>query len=161
MGRAYMTHIYRPQKNRLFLTGSQNHRRNRRKKKASVSFAVVLLFAGFFWGQKLVFSPNTSSVSLHTPPSPSGEQTYVLKGKGTECLITNNQENLLPVFSFVYPLEEEGGITSGYGERISPIDGKEEFHPAVDIAAPHGSPFWRYRRAWWKKWGSAIFMGTM
>ena len=32
-----------------------------------------------------------------------------------------------------------GTLTSGYGERIHPIDGNTEFHTGVDIAAPKGS----------------------
>ena len=34
----------------------------------------------------------------------------------------------------------EGTLTSGYGERIHPMDGAEEFHTGVDIAAPTGTP---------------------
>lgn len=33
-----------------------------------------------------------------------------------------------------------GDITSGYGRRLNPISGREEFHRAVDISAPLGSP---------------------
>ncbi len=33
-----------------------------------------------------------------------------------------------------------GSITSGYGERVNPITNKKEFHRAVDIAAPLGTP---------------------
>ena len=32
-----------------------------------------------------------------------------------------------------------GTLTSGYGERIHPIDGTKEFHTGVDIAAPMGA----------------------
>lgn len=35
---------------------------------------------------------------------------------------------------------ESGTLTSGYGERLHPIDGVEEFHTGVDIAAPAGTP---------------------
>lgn len=35
---------------------------------------------------------------------------------------------------------ESGTLTSGYGERLHPIDGAEEFHTGVDIAAPQGTP---------------------
>lgn len=35
---------------------------------------------------------------------------------------------------------ESGTLTSGYGDRIHPIDGVEEFHTGVDVAAPSGTP---------------------
>lgn len=38
----------------------------------------------------------------------------------------------------VAPLES-GKLTSGYGERIHPINGEQEFHTGVDIAAPLGT----------------------
>ena len=34
---------------------------------------------------------------------------------------------------------ESGTLTSGYGERIHPIEGITEFHDGVDIAAPTGT----------------------
>ena len=40
--------------------------------------------------------------------------------------------------SAMAPLES-GTLTSDYGERIHPINGTEEFHTGVDIAAPMGS----------------------
>lgn len=42
------------------------------------------------------------------------------------------------VVSAVPPLES-GTLTSAYGERIHPINGQEEFHNGVDIAAPQGA----------------------
>ncbi len=39
---------------------------------------------------------------------------------------------------FVFPLA--GRITDRYGYRIHPIQGDENFHSGVDIAAPHGAP---------------------
>lgn len=38
----------------------------------------------------------------------------------------------------IAPLES-GTLTSAYGERIHPIDGTQEFHTGVDIAAPMGA----------------------
>lgn len=34
---------------------------------------------------------------------------------------------------------ESGTLTSGYGQRIHPINGTEEFHSGVDVAAPLGT----------------------
>lgn len=34
---------------------------------------------------------------------------------------------------------ERGTLTSGYGQRIHPINGTEEFHSGVDVAAPLGT----------------------
>ena len=33
-----------------------------------------------------------------------------------------------------------GRITSAYGRRVNPISGREEFHRAIDLSAPKGSP---------------------
>jgi len=33
-----------------------------------------------------------------------------------------------------------GRITSAYGRRINPISGREEFHRAIDLSAPEGTP---------------------
>ena len=43
------------------------------------------------------------------------------------------------VVTAVPPLES-GTLTSGFGERIHPINGNEEFHSGVDIAAIDGTP---------------------
>lgn len=40
---------------------------------------------------------------------------------------------------FLWPISIKGTITSGYGNRISPISGRREFHLGVDIAAPRGT----------------------
>ncbi len=44
-----------------------------------------------------------------------------------------------------FPVENFQAYTSPFGYRISPIDGKKEFHSGLDIAAPLGS----YVRNWW------------
>ncbi|WP_051688210.1 M23 family metallopeptidase [Desulfofalx alkaliphila] len=37
-------------------------------------------------------------------------------------------------------LPAEGSISSGYGYRKSPFNGRSVFHPGIDIAASHGTP---------------------
>jgi murein DD-endopeptidase MepM/ murein hydrolase activator NlpD len=44
-----------------------------------------------------------------------------------------------------FPVENFQSYTSGYGYRISPIDGEVQFHRGLDLAAPMGS----YVRNWW------------
>ncbi len=40
-----------------------------------------------------------------------------------------------------FPLEEgEGVLTSAFGERPDPFNGKKSYHPGIDLAAPKGSP---------------------
>jgi murein DD-endopeptidase MepM/ murein hydrolase activator NlpD len=44
-----------------------------------------------------------------------------------------------------FPLENFQTYTSGFGYRSSPIDGSQQFHAGLDMAAPLGS----YIRNWW------------
>ncbi len=44
-----------------------------------------------------------------------------------------------------FPVENFQSYTSPFGYRISPIDGKRQFHNGLDLAAPLGS----YVRNWW------------
>jgi murein DD-endopeptidase MepM/ murein hydrolase activator NlpD len=44
-----------------------------------------------------------------------------------------------------FPVENFQSYTSPFGYRISPIDGKRQFHNGLDMAAPLGS----YVRNWW------------
>ncbi|WP_036485674.1 M23 family metallopeptidase [Myxosarcina sp. GI1] len=44
-----------------------------------------------------------------------------------------------------FPVENFQSYTSPFGYRISPIDGKPQFHNGLDLAAPRGS----YIRSWW------------
>lgn len=51
---------------------------------------------------------------------------------------TSEESAPLTAVSAIAPLEN-GTLTSGYGDRIHPINGTEEFHTGVDIAAPLGT----------------------
>ena len=44
-----------------------------------------------------------------------------------------------------FPVENFQSYTSPFGYRLSPIDGKKQFHNGLDMAAPLGS----YVRSWW------------
>ena len=44
-----------------------------------------------------------------------------------------------------FPVENFQSYTSPFGYRISPVDGKRQFHNGLDMAAPRGS----YIRSWW------------
>ena len=44
-----------------------------------------------------------------------------------------------------FPVENFQSYTSPFGYRISPIDGRRQFHNGLDMAAPKGS----YVRSWW------------
>ncbi len=56
---------------------------------------------------------------------------------------TGNSRNLWQYASF--PVENFQTYTSGFGYRISPINGTRQFHYGLDLAAPLGS----YVRNWW------------
>ena len=44
-----------------------------------------------------------------------------------------------------FPVENFQSYTSPFGYRISPVNGKRQFHNGLDMAAPKGS----YVRSWW------------
>ncbi|MEG3440003.1 M23 family metallopeptidase [Pannus brasiliensis CCIBt3594] len=44
-----------------------------------------------------------------------------------------------------FPVENFQAYTSGFGYRASPVDGRQQFHYGLDMAAPMGS----YIRNWW------------
>lgn len=44
-----------------------------------------------------------------------------------------------------FPVENFQSYTSGFGYRISPVNGSRQFHKGLDLAAPLGS----YVRNWW------------
>ncbi len=39
----------------------------------------------------------------------------------------------------IVPPMQNGSLTSGFGVRVSPINGEEEFHSGIDLVAPQGS----------------------
>lgn len=44
-----------------------------------------------------------------------------------------------------FPVENFQSYTSGFGYRIHPVTGRQDFHQGLDLAAPLGS----YVRSWW------------
>ncbi len=48
-----------------------------------------------------------------------------------QALLANTTPSVWPV---------RGHITSGYGMRTDPINGKGSFHPGIDISVPYGTP---------------------
>ena len=88
--------------------------------------AMILLFLLTFFGE-----------SGEQPPSEpvlNGElrvaQVY-LSGPASERTMSVRTALRMPV---------NGSLTSGYGLREDPMTGEPDFHPAVDLAAPEGTP---------------------
>lgn len=52
---------------------------------------------------------------------------------GGSALLANSTPSIWPV---------KGYITSPYGRRLDPFNGKGVFHTGMDISAPYGSPVW-------------------
>ncbi|MBQ8540957.1 MAG: peptidoglycan DD-metalloendopeptidase family protein [Clostridia bacterium] len=44
------------------------------------------------------------------------------------------------MLNIAYPFEEYYEITQGFGKRVHPITGEEQFHTGIDFAAPAGTP---------------------
>jgi murein DD-endopeptidase MepM/ murein hydrolase activator NlpD len=61
----------------------------------------------------------------------------------TQTTVANNVSAVWQQGSF--PVENFQSYTSPFGYRLSPVDGKPQFHNGLDLAAPVGS----YVRSWW------------
>lgn len=59
-------------------------------------------------------------------------------GASGDVLITNS--TYIPTYIFVWPLQENGYISSSYGYRSDPKTGEWKLHGGTDIAAPTGTP---------------------
>ncbi len=71
------------------------------------------------------------------------------EGSSMQSLLGNTTPSIWPV---------KGHITSGYGTRKDPFDGKGTFHPGIDISAPYGSPVMAAADGYVlsAKWGGAL-----
>lgn len=118
--------------------GSRAYRNIKRKQRM-----VSLILTGLLLGLSVLFcrsffkkSPVPSQLPDHTP-APSSQHGII-----EERLAVVPASARVGGYGLTVPLLRpiEGTLTSGYGQRISPIDGEPEFHPAVDLAAPEGTP---------------------
>lgn len=98
--------------------------------------AVAVLFLLSFFGR---------DVPEPEQPALSGE-VWVADADGAEGLhVAEVYEAAAGTSSVRAPLRRmampvDGSLTSGYGSRSDPLTGQPDFHPAVDLAAPRGTP---------------------
>jgi len=60
------------------------------------------------------------------------------RGFGQVEKVIREKKDLFASTPNIFPVQ--GWITSGYGYRTNPFTGKREFHQAIDISAPWGTP---------------------
>lgn len=64
--------------------------------------------------------------------------------QSTKAIVTQYFNAGVETFAFdgqyKYPFSQKYPMTSGFSQRINPVSGKREFHPAIDIGAPGGTP---------------------
>jgi murein DD-endopeptidase MepM/ murein hydrolase activator NlpD len=73
---------------------------------------------------------------------------YMALGGVNPLMAQNHQARVIKANTWAsasFPVENFQAYTSGFGYRASPIDGSQQFHAGLDIAAPLGS----YVRNWW------------
>lgn len=70
------------------------------------------------------------------------EREVALRGESLEAVTTylNQQKDRLAATPSVWPLQDQGHISSGFGPRISPFTGRRQMHTGLDVAAPRGTP---------------------
>lgn len=112
----------------------------RRMLSTGVEFSTDNTFARFANGvvDDLRVGAENLLEQLETPPASGGQGGYWPIGQRREApegatfdSYTLPQELLLPV---------AGVVTSGYGFRDNPVNGEDDFHAGVDIAAAEGTP---------------------
>lgn len=67
-------------------------------------------------------------------PSTEEPASIALKPDNPLALLLSTPESL------TYPLRSRAAISSGFGLRIHPTTGLEDFHQGIDLAAPTGTP---------------------
>ncbi len=103
-----------------------------------------------------ILLPTVPGLFISTRPETTLE--HILSKKDfieseTPCYTINNEKFFFLCGAHFEPTERafyldtalssplpQGVLTSSYGQRISPITGKEKFHQGVDLAAPIGTP---------------------
>jgi murein DD-endopeptidase MepM/ murein hydrolase activator NlpD len=87
--------------------------------------------------EKLILSSRGSAAGAAiTINTPAGRQRFrFIPG---DSLTPNERAFFLNPGKFSFPLQKFT-LTSGFGQRISPISGRRSIHNGLDLAAPHGT----------------------
>ena len=138
MQNGHRRQLFPQQRGLVIPVGSRAYRRMRRKQHMVTLLLIVLLLGlSFFFCKGIQQKERAlSAIPTHTP-APSSEHNIVEEPLAVVPAFARTGSYGLTI-PLLRPVE--GTLTSGYGQRTSPIDGKCEFHPAVDLAAPEGTP---------------------
>ncbi len=70
------------------------------------------------------------------------EREVALRTESLEAVTSylNQQKDRLAATPSIWPLESQGYISSPFGPRTSPFNGRRQMHTGVDIASPQGTP---------------------
>ncbi len=69
------------------------------------------------------------------------EREVALRAESLEAVTTylTQQKNRLAATPSIWPIQDEGYVSSSYGHRASPFTGRRQTHTGIDIAAPRGT----------------------
>jgi len=112
-----------------------------------------------FSGGEQILVPSAPGIFI--PAKPSSDLEFLLSYRGTKGAVrirlgttamwflpgarfTQEERTLFLGQLFRFPLPK-AVLTSGFGERISPITDRVSFHPGVDLAAPYGTDVYAAR----------------
>jgi murein DD-endopeptidase MepM/ murein hydrolase activator NlpD len=70
------------------------------------------------------------------------EREVALRAESLGAVTTylTKQKDRLAATPSIWPLQDQGRVSSGFGPRISPFTGRRQQHTGLDIAAPRGTP---------------------